>query len=124
MKKYKVYGTYTITITKDVWANSEEEAIEKADATFGGITEYCGNGGCDKLIGVENDDESVAADGMEEWGDYVEELEDDPDYHECPECYEELEEVDDGIWYCENCNMWFDEDGNEVDPPEEEEDDY
>ena len=120
MKKYKVYGTYTITIAKEVWANDEDEAVDKAAATFGGITEYCGNGGYDKLLGVDNDDESVAADGTEDWGEWIEELEDDPNYQECPECYGELEEVEDGIWYCEDCNMWFDADGNEVDAPEDE----
>lgn len=121
MKKYKVYGTYTITIAKEVWAYDEDEAISKACKTFGGITEYCGNGGYDKLVGVDGDDESVAADGCEEWGNYVDELFDDPDYHECPECYGELESVESGIWYCEDCNKWFDEDGYEVDEPEDDE---
>lgn len=121
MKKYKVYGTYTITIAKEVWANDEDEAIEKASDKFGGLHEYCGNGGYDKLIGVDEDDESVAADGEPEWGNYIEELEDDPDHHECPECGEELDEEDDGIWYCDECNMYFDADGNEIFPDEDEE---
>ena len=119
MKKYKVYGTYTITIAKEVWADDEDEAIAKADEHFGGVIEYCGNGGYDKLVGVSEADESVAADGDPDWGTYIEELEDDPDYRECPECCTELEEVGDGIWYCESCDMWFDDDGTEVDPPEE-----
>ena len=122
MKKYKVYGTYTITIAKEVWANDEDDAVDKAAETFGGVIEYCGNGGYDKLVGVSEDDESVAADGYPEWGNYIEELEDNPDYHECHECNSELEEVADGVWYCDECDMWFDEDGNEVDDPEEEED--
>ena len=29
MKKYRVYGTTTIDVTTEVWANSEEEAYEK-----------------------------------------------------------------------------------------------
>ena len=117
MKKYKVYGTYTITIAKEVWARDEDEAVEKAAETFGGIMEYCGNGGYDKLVGVDGDDESVAADGEAEWGNWIEELEDNPYYHECPECGAELEDDGDGIWYCKECYMWFDEDGNEVDDP-------
>lgn len=117
MKKYRVYGSYTVTITKDVWAYNESEAIDKAAATFGGMTGYCGNGGYDKLIGVYGDDESVSADGCEYWGDYVDELYDDPDYYECPECDAGLEYVGDCTWYCEDCNKWFDEDGNEVDEP-------
>ena len=122
MKKYKVHGTYTITITKEVWANDEDEAIEKADVKFGGIKEYAGNGGWDKLIGVDNDDESVAADGEPEWGNYIEELEDNPDYHECPECGEELDEEQDGVWHCFECEKYFDTDGEEIyDPYEEDE---
>lgn len=117
MKKYKVYGTYTITIAKEVWANDEDEAVDKAAETFGGVIEYCGNGGDDKLVGVSEDDEYVAADGDAEWGNYIEELEDDPDYHECPECGAKLEDDGDDIWYCAGCYMYFDEDGNEVDDP-------
>ena len=127
MKKFKVYGTYTITIMKEVWANDEDEAIDKASDTWGGLKEYCGNGGIDKLIGVENHDESVAADGCEEWGTYIEELEDDPDHMECPECGEELdiEETSDGTryWRCADCEKAFDENCNEIYIDEDEEDD-
>lgn len=67
MNKYKVYGTYTATITKEVFANSEEEAREVAYVTFGGVTNFCGNGGTDYLVGVYNDDEdceeTIQADG-------------------------------------------------------------
>lgn len=125
MKKYRVYGTYTITITKEVWANDEDEAIVKADENFGGIIEYCGNGGYDKLVGVSEDDESVAADGEPEWGNYIEELEDNPDYFECPECGEECEvwEQDDGTTYyhCADCDTYYDEDGDEFYPDVDEE---
>ena len=64
---YEVVGTYTITVMKRVKANDEDEAIELAEKYFGGIIEYCGNGGIDKLIGVCDDSESVAADGYVEW---------------------------------------------------------
>ena len=123
MKKYKVCGTYTITIAKEVWANNEDEAIDKAAETWGGIIEYCGNGGCDKLVGVENEDESVAADGLEEWGNYVEELEDDPNHFECPECKGECERRTDtdgtDYWFCEECCTSYDDDGLEVYPEAE-----
>jgi ribosomal protein L37AE/L43A len=51
-------------------------------------------------------------------------LEDDPNYQECPECGEELEELEDGVWYCEECNMYFNTDGEEIDydPFDEDED--
>lgn len=123
MKKYKVHGTFTITITKEVWANDEDEAVDKAYEKFGGVHEYCGNGGYDKLVGVDDDTESVAADGEAEWGNYIEELEDNPDYHECPECGEELDEEQVGVWCCSECDMYFDSDGNEIDEPFEEDED-
>ena len=127
MKKFKVYGTYTITIAKEVWARDEDEAVDKAQDNWGGVHEYVGNGGYDKLIGVYGDDESVAADGYEEWGTNVEELEDNPDYMECPECGEELDicETADGTqyWWCRDCEKTFDEDGEEIYIDEDEEDD-
>ena len=126
MKKYKVYGSYTITVMKEVWANDEDEAFNKADEKFGGVIEYVGNGGSDKLLGVDGYDESVAADGMVEWNE-AEELEDDPDYFECPNCDFGCEafESKDGFkyWYCEGCEVYYDEDGNEFYPDDEEEED-
>lgn len=123
MKKYKVYGSYTITVMKEVWANSEDEAYEKADEKFGGVIEYCGNGGYDKLVGVDNEDESVSADGMVEWNE-VEFLENDPGYFECPECGEECwsrEDIEgDEYWWCDDCEKAFNDDGDEVYPDFEE----
>ena len=29
MKKYRVYGTTTVVVRKEVWANSESEAYDK-----------------------------------------------------------------------------------------------
>lgn len=127
MKKFKVYGTYTITIAKEVWARDEDEAVDKAQNNWGGVHEYVGNGGDDKLIGVYGDGESVAADGYEEWGTNVEELEDNPDYMECPECGEELDIAENAsgkkYWWCWDCDKAFDEEGNEIDIDEEEDDD-
>lgn len=57
MNKYKVYGTVTVLITKEVYANSENEAKEVAAERFGGLANFCGNGGTDYLLGVYNDDE-------------------------------------------------------------------
>ena len=122
MKKFKVYGQYTITVMKEVWANDEDDAINKADDKFGGIFEYLGNGGYDKLIGVSEDDESVAADGIVEWNE-AEELENDPDYFECPNAGNECEKRTDtdgtDYWFCEECFTSFDDEGNEVYPEAE-----
>lgn len=119
MKLYRVCGTTTVTVYKEVWANDRDEAIDRASNELTGLTEYCGNGGYDKLIGVEGDDESVSADGYIEWDD-IEELENDPDHRECPKCHEELDEVkgDNGktYWECPECDTCYDEDYEEVDP--------
>jgi hypothetical protein len=124
MKKYKVSGTVTVVVTKEVWANSEDEAQEKAYNQLPCLTAYCGNGGYDKLVGVEDDGESV--DVFEDIVyDEVEELEDDPDYFECPDCDVECDvcESEDGTKYfcCVNCGNYYDEDGNEFCPDDNEE---
>ena len=116
-------GTTVVTVCKEVWANSESEAYDKASSELSSLTEYCGNGGIDKLIGVEGDDESVAADGYIEYDD-IEMLEDDPSYFECPKCGEECwarEDVEgDEYWWCDDCCQAFDDDGDKVYPDFEE----
>lgn len=124
MKKYRVYGTATVTVTKEVWANNEDEALEKAYDALPCLTAYCGNGGYDKLIGVEEDDETVETFDDIEYND-VEELEDDPDHFECPNCDAECDacEKDDGTeyWHCPSCGSYYDSDGDEFYPDDEEE---
>ena len=124
MKKYRVYGTVVVEVTKEVWANSEEEAYKKASNKLYTLTEYCGNGGYDKLVGVDGYNESVAANESIEYDD-CEVLEDDPDYFECPNCDVECEKRTDAngneYWWCDSCCMAFDEDGEEFWPDEEEE---
>ena len=75
MKKFRVMGTTVVTVYKEVWANDKDEAMEKAENQLSSLTAYCGNGGCDKLVGVDDSDESVSADEFIEWDD-VEMLED------------------------------------------------
>jgi hypothetical protein len=123
MKKYKVYGMVTVNVTKEVWANSEDEAREKAYDQLSCLTAYCGNGGYDKLVGVEDDGESV--DVFEDIAyDEVEEIEDDPDHFECPNCDAECDacEQDDGTeyWHCPDCGAYYDEDGDEFYPDDKE----
>lgn len=127
MKKYRVLGNTVVSVFKEVWANSEDEAMQRARDELYSLTEYCGNGGYDKLVGVGGGDESVAADDKIEWDD-IEVLEDDPDYRECPHCHEELDEYtgDNGekFWKCEyGCGTCYDEDYNEVDPDDYYDDD-
>lgn len=125
MKKYAVHGVVEVEVVKEVWANSEEEAYEKASDQLPCLIEYCGNGGDDKLIGVEGSDESVSTCSNEIDYNDIELLEDNPDYMECPDCHEELEEqLDDWGnrtgWFCPECTNWFDDDGEMIYPDEEE----
>ena len=123
MKKYKVIGTTVVTVTKEVWANNEDEAYDKAYDELSGLTAFCGNGGTDKLVGVYGYDESVDADDTIDYT-HVEILEDDPDYFECPTCGEECEKRsnnDGDYWWCDNCEVAFDEDGDEFNIEEDDE---
>lgn len=60
--KFTVLGNTQVTVSIQVEANNEEEAYEKAKKQFKGIHAYVGNGGIDKLIGVEGKYETIAAD--------------------------------------------------------------
>ena len=124
MKKYKVHGTITVNVTKEVWANSEDEAYDRAQNELDTLTEYCGNGGYDKLIGVEGEDENVSVYDSICYDD-IEVIEDDPDHFECPDCDAECDvcESEDGTKYfvCVNCGAYYDENGKEFEPEEEDE---
>lgn len=54
MKKYEVRGHATVICAMTVKANSPEEAIKKANAEFGGLSNYAGMGSCECLIGVDS----------------------------------------------------------------------
>lgn len=122
MKKYEVHGMVTVYVTKEVWANNEDEAIEKAESQLCCLTEYVGNGGWNKLCGVDGVGESISAYDDIDYTD-VDLLEDDPDYFECPNCDDQcVRETDaDGVeyWHCD-CGACWDEDGDEFYPQEEE----
>lgn len=124
MTKYRIYGTTMVGIVKEVWANSEDEAYDRAFRELNSLTVYCGNGGFDKLVGVSGEDERVAADDTIEYDD-IEVIEDDPDYFECPDCDVECDVLKDknGSKYfcCVNCGAYYDENGNEIEQEEEEE---
>lgn len=119
MKRFKVYGYVNVVVTKEVWANNEEDAMGKAYNRLSCLNAYCGNGGWDKLVGVQNSDESVDVYDDIEYNDVVE-IGDDPDYFECPGCDSECEmcESDDGFnyWHCSDCDTYYDEDGDEFHP--------
>lgn len=57
MKKYKVYVPYILTIVCEVEAKDLDDAVDQACQEE---PEYfCGNGGCDKLVGVIGDHLSI-----------------------------------------------------------------
>ena len=73
MKKYTVTGHATVVCSMVVEAESEEEAIEKANEEFGSLTNYVGMGGTDKLLGVlsSEDDRCVFPDSDVEFDDVL-----------------------------------------------------
>lgn len=58
--KFNVFGYCNIICSMVVEANTEAEAIEKANENFGGLCNYCGNSGTDKLIGPTNTEDECA----------------------------------------------------------------
>ena len=123
MKKYAVHGVVEVEVVKEVWANSESEAYDKAFNELSTLTAYLGNGGDDKLVGVDGDGESVFDCGNSiEYND-IEVLEEDSDYFECPndgcECERRTDTDGTDYWFCEECFTSFDDDGCEVYPEAE-----
>lgn len=74
MKTYEVYGHVTVSCSMQVEAENKEQAIEIANDTFGGLTNYAGMGSCECLIGVmtPEDERSIYADGEVEFDDAIE----------------------------------------------------
>lgn len=62
MAKWNVYGYAQITVTMTVDADSLEEALDLAQEEFPGLSNYAGNGGTDKLVGVDDPRVSLDAD--------------------------------------------------------------
>ena len=60
--KFTVLGNTQVTVSIQVEANNEKEAYRKAQKQFKGVHSYNGNGGTDKLIGVEGKNETIVAD--------------------------------------------------------------
>lgn len=71
-KKYDVHGTVPVVVHITVEAENGEQAMKIVTQKFKGIHDYMGNGGCDKLIGVEGDNESITIDGNVQFDDWTE----------------------------------------------------
>lgn len=78
MAKYRIPFQGTIWINLEIESESKEEAIKIAEEKAH-VNSYCGNGGCDKLVGVtqiENGEISIEADDhLEILEDQIEHLE-------------------------------------------------
>lgn len=62
MKWFRVFGHTQVGVVVTVRAENEAAAIEKAGEQLEALTAYCGNGGSDKLIGVDGEHQSIFAD--------------------------------------------------------------
>lgn len=71
--KYTVTGHATVVCSMVVEANTEKEAIEKANEQFGSLANYTGMGGIDKMIGVpiSEDDRCIYSDSDVEFDDVL-----------------------------------------------------
>lgn len=74
MKKYIVYGKVTAFVSVELEAKNKKEAIEKAYEECSGPMSFVGNGGCNKLIGVDGDNVNISCDDEVEYTE-VEEIE-------------------------------------------------
>ena len=75
MKKYRVFGHTTVTVSTvievaDDEELDEEEIYERASDVFSGIGAFAGNGGFDKVIGVYGGKDSISADEEVEFDDF------------------------------------------------------
>ena len=69
--QFDVFGTITVSVTCRVTADNAEDAVEAAYEEFGGVRNYVGNGGTDKLIGVRGTHESIECGDDVEWAEAV-----------------------------------------------------
>lgn len=69
MARYIVRGTVLVNVETTVEADSEEHAYEVAANERPELSDYVGNGGIDKLIGVDGELESVESSDTIEWNE-------------------------------------------------------
>lgn len=77
-KYIRVLGHAEVTVSvrikvRDDETLSEQDIYSRAGKKFGGIMAFVGNGGMDKLIGVEGEGETISADEAPVFDDYMEE---------------------------------------------------
>lgn len=72
MKKYAVYGKVVAWVCVELEAKDKEEAIEKAYEECSGPSNFVGNGGVDKIIGVFDTDSAKVSINCDDEIEYTE----------------------------------------------------
>ena len=62
LMQYVVFGHTQVTVAVAIKAYSEKEAYEKAKKELSSLMTFAGNGGTDKLVGVNEPNQSISAD--------------------------------------------------------------
>lgn len=65
MARYMVYGKALVDVQIEVEAEDREEALEMAYNTLDDLEAYAGNGGMDKIVGVDLEEAAICPNGIE-----------------------------------------------------------
>lgn len=72
MKKYAVYGKVTAFVCVELEAEDKKDAIERAYDECSSVMAFVGNGGTDKIIGVDNSDSAEVSISCDDEIEYTE----------------------------------------------------
>lgn len=72
MKKYAVYGKVTAWVCVELEAEDKKEAIEKAFDECSSLDALVGNGGVDKMLGVQDTDTANVSISCDDEVEYTE----------------------------------------------------
>ena len=72
MKKYVVYGKVSTWVCVELEAEDKEDAIERAYDECSSVMALVGNGGTDKIIGVDNSDSAEVSISCDDEIEYTE----------------------------------------------------
>ncbi len=72
MKKYAVYGKVVAWVRVELEAKDKEEALEKAYEECSYVMALVGNGGTDKIIGVDDTDSAKVSINCDDEIEYTE----------------------------------------------------
>jgi hypothetical protein len=70
MSTYKVTLPFIVYVTAEIEADNEEKAIEEATGNLA-LTNYCGNGGDDRLVGSWNTSNTLEPGDLIDHIDYL-----------------------------------------------------